>query len=96
MVAATKKLLHTVAEELCLSSEEVVKRGLRSLVERQLREINAEIFHLTGHYNVFNVQEMEARYQDGTLEEASSWKDLQRLDHLEYKQERLLTILKTL
>jgi hypothetical protein len=38
---------------------------------------------------------MEARYQDGTLEEADSWRDLQRLDHLEHKRDRLLQLLQT-
>jgi hypothetical protein len=27
---------------------------------------------------------MEDRYRNGTLEEADSWQDLQRLDHLEH------------
>jgi len=31
---------------------------------------------------------MEGRYREGTLEEADSWQDLQRLDHLEYKRNR--------
>ena len=37
--------------------------------------------------------EAEARYRDGTLEEADSWRDLQRLDHLEYRRDRLLQLL---
>jgi hypothetical protein len=36
---------------------------------------------------------METRYRDGTLEEADSWRDLQRLDHLEYTCERLVQLL---
>ena len=36
---------------------------------------------------------MEARYRDGTLEEADSWRDLQRLDHLEYTRDRLVQLL---
>jgi hypothetical protein len=35
---------------------------------------------------------MEARYQNGTLEEADSWRDLQRLDHLDMR-DRLLQLL---
>jgi len=42
------------------------------------------------------VEEMEARYRQDTLEEATSWRDLQRLDHLEYKQERLVRLLEAL
>jgi hypothetical protein len=39
---------------------------------------------------------MEARYRDGTLEEADTWRDLQRLDHLECKRDRLLKLLEAL
>jgi len=31
-------------------------------------------------------------YRDGSLEEADTWRDLQRLDHLEYKRDRLLKL----
>jgi hypothetical protein len=39
---------------------------------------------------------MESRYQEGTLEEAETWRDLQRLDHLEYKRDKLLELLEAL
>ena len=75
---------------------ELLKQGTRSLLERQLREIKAEIFQISGRYGVSSVADMEARYRDGALEEADSWRDLQRLDHLEYKRDRLLKLLETL
>ncbi|MFH1926576.1 MAG: hypothetical protein ABIK79_00175 [Chloroflexota bacterium] len=40
-----------------------------------------------------SVEGMEARYRQGTLEEADSWQDLQRLDHLDYKRDRLLQLI---
>jgi len=88
-------MLKAVAQELHLSQEELLKQATRSLLERQLREVKAEIFQITGRYGVSSVEEMEARYRDGTLEEADSWRDLQRLDHLEYKRDRLLRLLGT-
>ncbi len=39
---------------------------------------------------------MESRYRNGTLEEAVSWGDFQRLDHLEYKRDRLLQVIEAL
>jgi len=87
------EIINTVARELLMPEEELVKQGLRSVLERKLREIKAEIFAITGRYRVSSVEEMEARYQEGTLEEAESWKDLQRLDHLEHKRDRLLQLL---
>src|SRR5262245_46709303 len=93
MTLQASELLTTVARELQLSEEDLVRQGLRSVLERQLRGVKAEIFALHGRYGVANVEEMEARYQEGLLEEADSWRDLQRLDHLEHKRDRLLKLL---
>jgi len=95
MTVKVQTMLKAVAQELHLSQEELLKQATRSLLERQLREVKAEIFQITGRYGVSSVEEMEARYRDGTLEEADSWRDLQRLDHLEYKRDRLLKLLGT-
>jgi len=89
-------LLRTVAEELHLPEDDLLRQGLRSFLERRLWEVKAEIFEISGRYGVSGVEEMESRYRDGTLEEANSWRDLQRLDHLEYKQDRLWKLLEGL
>ena len=86
-------VLNEVAQTLQIPEDELLRQGLRTYLERQLRMVKAEIFELYGRYTVSSVQEMEARYQNGTLEEASSWQDLQRLDHLEYKRDQLQQLL---
>ena len=93
MIVQANAILSTVAKELHVSEDDLLKQGLRSFLEHRLREVKAEIFEITGRYGVSNVEEMEARYRDGTLEEAYSWRDLQRLDHLEYKRDHLLQLL---
>jgi hypothetical protein len=87
------QILSTVARELGISEDDLLKQGLRSFLERQLREVKAEIFEISGRYGVSSVTEMEPRYRNGALEEADSWRDLQRLDHLEHKRDRLLQLL---
>ncbi len=89
----TNAILGTVAQELHVSEDDLLRQGLRALLERRRREIRAQILELTGHYGVSSVEEMEARYREGTLEETDSWRDLQRLDHLEYKRDRLLQLI---
>lgn len=86
-------VLEMVAEELCISEGDLLRRGVHTLLEHRLREIKTQIFEITGRYGVSSAEEMEARYREGTLEEADSWRDLQRLDHLEYKRDRLLQLL---
>ena len=51
------------------------------------------IFEICGRYGIKNVHEMEQRYKDGNLEEADSWTDFQKLDHLEFKRDRLAGLL---
>ena len=93
MPTQAAQILSTVARELGISEDDLLKQGLRSFLERQLREVKSEIFAISGRYGVSSVTEMETHYRDGTLEEADSWRDLQRLDHLEHKRDRLLQLL---
>jgi hypothetical protein len=88
--------IEAAAQELGLSQEDLIRQGVRHFLEHQLRDVQARIFELIGTYGVSGVEEMEERYRQGTLEEATSWRDLQRLDHLEYKQERLARLLEAL
>ncbi len=94
MSVQVQSVFKIAAQELRLFPEDLLRQGTRTLLERQLREVKAEIFRITGRYGVVSVKEMEERYRDDTLEEADSWRDLQRLDHLEYKRDRLLELLK--
>ena len=96
MAVQTDTFLSAVAQELQISESDLLKQGVRVLLERQLREVKARIFEIAGRYGVSSVEEMEARYKDGTLEETDSWQDLQRLDHLEYRRDRLLQLLETI
>ncbi len=96
MTVQTDTLLSAVAQEMHISESDLLKQGLRVLLERQLREIKAQMFEIAGRYGISSVEEMEARYREGMLEEADSWQDLQRLDHLEYKRDRLSQLLEAL
>ena len=96
MIAPVDTILSEVAEELHTSKDELIREGLHSFLERQLRRVQAEIFEITSRYNISSVEEMEAQYRDGTLEETDSWRDLQRLDHLEYKRDRFQRLLEML
>lgn len=96
MTSQTIAILSEVAEELHIPEDDLIRRGLYSYLERQLRTVQAEIFEITSCHNVSSVEDMEGRYRNGTLEEADSWQDLQRLDHLEYKRDRLQKLLESL
>ena len=96
MTLATTEILSGVAEELQLPEDDLIRIGVHSYLERQLRSIQAEIFAILSRYNVAGVEDMEARYRDASLDEADTWQDLQRLDHLEYKRERFQRLIETI
>ena len=96
MDTRTSEMLTTVAREMRLTEDDLLQRGLRSFLRYELREVDAQLLELRGRYGAANVDEMEARYREGTLEEADSWRDLQRFDHLQYKRDRLQALLDSL
>ena len=96
MSTQTRELLSAVAQEFHLSEDDLLRESVRTLLERQLGRIKAEIFEIRGRYGISSVEDMETRYREDTLEEADSWRDLQRLDRLEYKRDRLVQLLEDL
>ncbi len=96
MTATIDSVIGSAAQELQMTTEQLMVEGLRLLLNRRLREINAKIFEITGRYGISSVQEMEERYEAGQIEEAESWRDYQSLDHLQYKQDRLNELIETL
>jgi len=93
VISKTAEGIEELAKELRYPEELVVKESLKVFLERQLRQIKAEILQITGKYQLTSAEEMEVCYREGTLEEGNTWRDLQRLDHLEYKRDRLVELL---
>ena len=93
MTPQTVLALNTVSEALHIPEDELLRKGLRAYLKQQLRAVKADIFEIYGRYQISNVAEMEDRYRDGVLDEAGTWRDFQRLDHLEYQREHLQTLI---
>lgn len=91
-----QQALEIASDKLGISQEDLLLRGLHHYLQSQLREVQADIFQIIGQYGVSTVADMEALYREGEIEEATSWRDMQRLDHLEYKRDRLLELLSKL
>ena len=96
MSAKSRRVIEELAKELKFSEEVILEESLKVFLEKKLREVRAEILQIVGKYGVSSVEEMEGKYKEGTLEEADTWRDLQRLDHLEYKRDYLMQLLKDL
>jgi hypothetical protein len=96
MTTKTEGIITILAKELQRPREVIIEESLRALVERQLVQIKADILQIAGKHGISSVEEMERQYREGTLEEADSWQDFQRLDHLEYKRDLLTRLLQEL
>jgi hypothetical protein len=46
MTAQTRRILSTLARELHVSEEDLLKQGLRTFLDRQLRAVKTEIFEI--------------------------------------------------
>ncbi|MBX3001363.1 MAG: hypothetical protein KF893_22770 [Caldilineaceae bacterium] len=88
-----RQILTQATQILALDEEQLLIDGVAVLLEQRLLQVNAQILEITSRYNVSSVEEMDQRYQDGTLSEIGSWKDFQRLDHLEYDRDQLHQLL---
>lgn len=96
MMTHAREVLELAAQTLGIPPDDLLIQGLRRYLQSQLREVEATIFQITGQYSVSDVVAMEDRYRAGSLSEATSWRDLQKLDHLEYKRDRLQHLLGSL
>jgi len=86
--------IDSLSKTLGISKNEILREGLSSFLEKKLKEIKLEIFEIKSKYNVNSTLEFEKLYQKGLLEEKDSWKDFQRLDHLEFKKIQIENFLK--
>jgi hypothetical protein len=96
MTTHAQEVLELASQTLGIPPDDLLVQGLRRYLQSQLYEVQASIFQIIGQYSVPDVAAMEDRYRDGSLAEASSWRDLQKLDHLEYKRDRLQHLLESL
>lgn len=79
----------TVAQQLNLSREEIIRESIKYYLEKKIRELKTSIFEIRTKYGVSSVEEFEEKYRSGEIEEKNSWQEFQQLDHLEFKAEEL-------
>ena len=96
MLTRTEEIIKEVSQEFQVTQDQVLQQSLKAFLEHRLHTVEAEVFEIRGKYNISSVEAMESRYREGSLEEAESWRDLQRLDHLEYQRDRLRELLRKL
>jgi hypothetical protein len=90
----TEKSLGLISEQFLISKEEVLKQSLLAFLEKKSREINSQILQISGKYGIKSIYEFEELYKQGKIEENGTLEDYQQLDHLEFKRDFLLKLIK--
>lgn len=75
------------ASKIGLSSEELIRQGLLSFVWKKLQEAKTQIIEIQKKYNIETVHDFDTLYENGKIEEADSWEDVQRFDRLTFELE---------
>ena len=91
-----EKLLDFLVTTIGMSKRDILRESLTAFLEKKLKEIKLQIYEISKKYGISTIEEFEELYKKGIIEEKFSWKDYQRLDHLEFKKEQLEKILKKL
>ncbi len=93
MQIETSKTLEIISKEFNLPKDKIIEEGIRFFLKRKLREIKTEIFRIIGKYKISSIKEFEELYKRGDIEENETWRDYQKLDHLEFKRDEIENIL---
>ncbi|MFB6158276.1 MAG: hypothetical protein ABEJ95_01300 [Candidatus Nanohalobium sp.] len=73
------------------SEEEVVRRGLESYVESELRQCRARVKELEREYGVGSLEELENEVESGGVEEHPAWEAVIEWRNLKDRIERLVS-----
>ncbi|RZN43512.1 MAG: hypothetical protein EFT35_01105 [Methanophagales archaeon ANME-1-THS] len=88
-------LIKKVEELLNMRREELMKEGLRALLEKKYRELRVEILTLYQKYKVSSIEELDEKINRGELSETETFEDFTRLDFLEGEADKIKEILKS-
>ena len=83
-----------VERELKISREDVLREGIRRFLEFELRRVNAEKAAICTRHGVASFDELWRRLEEGAIEEAACWEDLTRLEFLELRSDKVVSLLR--
>ena len=89
-------VIDTTARELNMNSDELIKKGVRTYLEKMLSKVETEIFILAKKYGVKDVFELDSRVKEGLISEKDSYDDYFAFDNLEADREKIKKLLKEL
>ena len=89
-------LIDHITEDLNIPYNSFLQLSTKVFLEKQLKEIQTQIYEIAVKYKVKSIFEFEKKYKTGTLDEFETFPDYKELDRLEYKKERIQKMLNSL
>ena len=83
-----------VERELDIPRDELIKEGIRTYLEFELRSLKAEMSKILSRYNVHSFNELWDKLEKGEVSESECFEDLTKLEHLETRTEKVEALLK--
>jgi hypothetical protein len=87
--------MEKVEELLNMKREELMREGLRALLEKRFHELRVEIITIYLKYKVSSIEELDEKINRGELSETETFGDLTRLDFLESEADKIKEMLKS-
>lgn len=86
-------VIDSVAKELHMSPNELIKEGVRTYLKQTLSKIESELFILAKKYGVKDVFELDSRVKEGLISEKDAYDDYFAYDNLEADREKIKRLL---
>jgi len=87
-------VIDSVAKELHMNPNELIKEGVRTYLKQKLSKIETEIFIIAKKYGVRDVFELDSRVKEGLISEKDAYDDYFAYDNLEADREKIKKLLK--
>ena len=94
MITSGAQIINHVAEAIQVNQVDLVRDSLTLYLEEKLKILQSELFELKGKYEIETLDDFEALYKTGKIEEDGTWKDYQQFDNLTHKTEKLYSLIK--
>ena len=86
----------SIAKELSIPEDELIKESLRTYLQDKLIEIESEIFRIKKKFGVEDIYELDKKAEEGKITEEEAFEDYFLLDNLEAEKEKIEKLLENL
>lgn len=84
------QIIEEIATVLKISKERLERESLKTFLERELRNIEAEIYKICAKHGIKSIFELDEKLKKGEITEEEMMDDFMELDYLESRRDNLL------